>query len=135
MALHPARGWALGLCVMVWTVMALGVAAGLSGSNPAAFHTAIPTWLAVATWGIPAALAAYTWVAKRGAMIAVVVLIVAPLLRVASYTWAWIVPHIEPGAAGLPNGWYVAGLHVAMIGLVVIAAILTREDAAVRSGR
>lgn len=119
----------LALLAVTWAVVGAGVVTGTSGDSPALVHTLIPGWLRVALWWAPALMALYTLATGRHTTATVTALTIAPAVRVASYLWAWLM-YLIPGAPdGLSTGWYAATFHGVMIGLVVLAAMLTRPAA------
>ncbi|MFK5689613.1 hypothetical protein ACI3EY_08090 [Ornithinimicrobium sp. LYQ92] len=77
-------------------------------------------------------MALWTLITRRGAWATVALLIVGPVIRALSYLWAWVIYLDEGPGSGIRGGYYYAGLHLAMVGIVVTAAYLTREDRAVR---
>ncbi|MFK5691269.1 hypothetical protein ACI3EY_16550 [Ornithinimicrobium sp. LYQ92] len=130
----PARTAALLTCVFVWGLMAAGVAEGLGSTNPDTWHTRIPGWASAAIWGVPAAMALWTLITRRGAWATVALLVIGPVVRVLSYGWAWVIYLTADEGRGSEGGYYYAGLHLAMVGIVITTAYLTREDRAVRGG-
>lgn len=124
-----ARTLALLLCAGVWVLVGLGVLLAAAGANPYVPHTQIPAPLRVSMWFGPAAFAVLTCVTRRWAGLTVALLIIGPVIRVLSYLFGWAV-HLLHLGPGHPTGWYAAALHLALVGLVVLAAILTRDDKA-----
>lgn len=130
--LRRARTWTLFLCFWVWLLIGLGIllgeGAGDTARDAGAFHVLLPTPIRAAEWIIPAAMVLVTMITGRWARVAVPLLVVGPLIRITSYSWAWLLQLIPGVPEGLESGWYFALLHVTFLGLVVVAALLTSED-------
>lgn len=128
----PARTFALLTCALGWGLMAAGVAEGFGSTNPDTWHARIPGGASAIIWGIPAAMAVWTLITRRGAWATVALLVIGPLVRTLSYGWAWVIYLTDGAGRGSEGGYYYAGLHLVMVGLVIVTAYLTREDRAVR---
>jgi hypothetical protein len=117
------RGWLLLLCAGVWAHIGLGVYLHLGDTfDPELPHTHLPMWLRVGGWWASAALAAWASMWKTHVAVATGVLMLMPLQRLASYTWAWITYLIPGGPEGTPHGWYSVGWYVFLVGVVLITA-------------
>lgn len=116
------RGFGFLLCGFIWLVMALGIYQGYSGTDPAAPHTQIPFILREMVWVVPGVMAFVAAYHPRWHGVTLSLLIVAPLIRVFSYAWAWLMFMIPGTPPGRESGWYSSVLHLAFIGIVVLVA-------------
>ncbi|MFF0942680.1 hypothetical protein ACFYE2_00420 [Kocuria sp. CPCC 205300] len=131
------RGWILLVCAWVWGLIGLGILLQAAKmGEPSLLHLYMPVPLRVTLWWAPALLAIYGAIRRKHLPVVTAALIIAPLIRVASYLWAWItwVAHevpalgwLAPDWAGVPSGWYSAAMHLPLIALVLIAAH-SKED-------
>lgn len=119
-----AAALSLTIAAAAWALIGLGVATGASTQADAAPHLHLPLWLRTALWWAPVAVCVVTLLTRRYAALACALLWVAPSLRIGSYGWAWAVS--VAGGAGDTTGWYVAAVHVPLLGLVALVALLTR---------
>lgn len=126
------KGAALLLCWYIWTLVAIGVFTSTATKPPSAPHLLIPDAISASAWGLAAAaaLVAAYWQPARG--IALVLLSIMPTVRIASYTWAWVVSLIPGPPEGYANGWYSAAIHMALLGLVVVTAAIRQPPSLTR---
>lgn len=118
-----ARGMVLLWCAAAWTLLGAGVATGASsGPDPELFHTMWPVPLRAAAWWVTAALALHAALRKKWVPLAVGALMLMPVVRLASYLWAWIMSLVPGTPPGVPDAWYYAVFHLLAVGLVLIAA-------------
>jgi len=118
----------LAIIAVTWTLMGLGVGVGVARGDDALIHAMAPIPLRIAWWVIPAAMALYTLTTGRHTTITVAALAIAPTIRLASYLIAWV-SYLIPGVPeGLATAWYAAAFHGVMLGLVVLASMLTRTE-------
>lgn len=133
---HPETPAMLCLALIAsgWTLMGLGVGVGVARSGDMFIHTHIPDPILVAGWIVPALLACYLMLTGKHSTITVAALTFGPTVRLVSYLWAYI-SYLIPGPPdGVATAWYTAAFHVIMLGLVVLAAMLTRTKVVVDSG-
>lgn len=124
----------LAIIAVTWTLMGLGVGVGVARSDSAFIHTRLPDTLLVAGWIVPALLACYLMLTGKHSTITVAALTLGPTVRLVSYIWAYI-SYLVPGPPdGVATAWYTAAFHVIMLGLVVLASMLTRTRVVVESG-
>lgn len=126
------RGWILLVCAWVWGLLGLGVVLQAARTGePSLLHLYMPVPLRVTLWWAPALLAVYGAFWRKRLPVVTAALIIAPLIRVVSYVWAWFtwVAHestflqwMTPDWFGVPSGWYSAAIHLPLIALVLIAA-------------
>lgn len=117
------RGWILLLCAAAWWLVGLAVVLRANrDGDPSLLHLYIPEGLRVVGWWGGAALAIYGAFWKRHLPVVTSVLVIMPIIRVASYLWGWITYLVPGPPMGYANGWYTAVFHLLMIGLVLIAA-------------
>lgn len=71
------------------------------------FHEALPSCLRATLWmGTALVAVSSAWrTAGRRDDWGYMALILMPIVRAASYTWAWVIHLIHGGADGAPNGW------------------------------
>lgn len=119
-----AAALALTIAGFTWTWLGVGVATGAASVPDGAPHTMIPLPVRTAFWLIPAAGVVAVLITRRCAALVASALVLAPMVRVVSYLWAWFA-HLA-GDTGHPAGWYPAVMHLPLLGLVVLIALLTR---------
>lgn len=119
-----AAALALTIAAFTWTWLGIGVATGAASVPDGAPHTMIPLPARVAFWLIPAAGVVAVLITRRHAALVTSTLILAPMVRIVSYLWAWIA--YLAGDTGHPTGWYPAVMHLPLLALVVLIALLTR---------
>ena len=120
-----AAALALTIAAVAWAIIGFGVAIGASGNNPpTAPHNNLPLTLRASFWLIGALACVVVLLTRRWAAVACGLLMVGPVQRVASYTWAWVSDII--GQEGYSSGWYSAAVHIPLVGLVGLIALLTR---------
>lgn len=116
------RTAALAFCGVLWAWIGLGVVLG-EGGGDLLHEVLVPTPVRVVTWWAGAAVAAWSLMTWRATLWAAVVLVVAPMMRAASWFWAWI--------EGVPGAWYILPYHLALIGLVVVIALQATHERAI----
>lgn len=128
--LRPDRkGAGILLLAVVWALVALAVASGLSGSDPNVPHTHIPLPVRTGLWAGSAGLGLIAVWAKPLRGWALAALVVPVTVRIASYLWALIAALLPGSPPGYSNAWYPIALHAAMVGFVVYVAY-ERDDRA-----
>lgn len=105
------RGGVLLILGVIW--MVIGISAvidpyvGIGGGDPqqGLFHEALPVWLRATLWiGTGLLAVSFAWrTAGRRDDWGYMALILMPIVRTASYGWAWLV-HLT-GGHGDPSGW------------------------------
>jgi hypothetical protein len=102
-------------------------------------HLSIPGPIRAALWFAGAAMCAAVAmqrsatprrraVARRDGL-ALAVATAAPMVRVASHGWSWIVSVIPGPPVGTPRGWLTAAIFASMVGIVwLVAAIPDEQD-------
>jgi len=111
---HPAphlgrRGGVLLILGVIWVFIGISTivdpSAGFGADHQGLFHEGLPSWLRATLW-IGTALFALSsaWrVAGRRDDWGYMALILMPIVRTASYAWAWLI-HLT-GGHGDPTGW------------------------------
>lgn len=119
-----AAALALTLAAAAWAVFGLGVATGAATQPDAIPHAHLPMWLRLALWWVPVLACWATLLTRRWAALACGLLWIAPAVRICSYLWVWITEVVSGAPPG--TGWYVAAIHVPLLGLVALIVLLTR---------
>lgn len=120
--MRDVRGFGFILCGFIWCIMGFGVSQGFFGTDPSLPLVAAPLFWREALWMVPGILAFVAAYNDRLHGVVLAALVVAPLARVVSYTWAWAMYLIPQAPPGYERGWYAAVIHLSFIGVVVLVA-------------
>lgn len=108
----------------VWVLIGVGSAVGAPQHIDSAVHLLIPASVRVALWVVSGMVAVGTCWSSRASNVGLGGLVIMPMVRLVSYTWAWVQSLIPGDPDGYPDGWYSALFYVVMLALVwVVAAI------------
>jgi len=104
------RGAVLLILGVIWVFIGISTLVdpyASGGPELGLFHQALPPWLRATAWMVTALVAiASAWrVAGKRDDLGYMALILMPMVRTASFTWAWLIHLIPGGANGAPNGW------------------------------
>lgn len=114
------RSWSLLLCAFIWALIGLGAATGHGGGVAGTWHDALPVAARLCLWWVPAAAAIIVHKSTRWDWVAMMLLMIGPIVRAASYLTAWVLA--LTGHGGYIWGWYTASYYGALLGLVALTA-------------
>lgn len=118
------RGMSLLLLGAVWVLLSIGIWQNIPAAPTGVglWHVRVPNWLRVAEWLLPGAFAlvAVRW--QHLSNIALGLLTIGPLVRLTSYTGAFIQAALPGGGPGLVTGWHTALIYLALLGFLLLTA-------------
>lgn len=118
------RTFGMLLCAYVWILIGVGAFKEISIPYPGVFHLMIPGNVRGGIWlGTAAVAITFAW-SRRLSPAALGLLWFMPTLQMISYGTAWLLYQIDGGNPGYQNGWYSAALYLALIGMVIMAALV-----------
>ena len=129
------RGEALLGLGVVWMLLGIGVGEGLHRppADASLWHLLLPDQLRAGIWIVSGLLAVVASMWQRLSPLALALLVVAPMIRITSYGWAWLMALIPGPPPGHPTAWYVLATQTMLLASVLFAAhvpVAASEDQA-----
>ena len=127
------RGEALLGLGIVWILMGVGVSAGLHQPREASglWHLLLPDGMRAGIWLATGAIAIIAAKWQHLSPTALALLTVAPMIRVTSYLWSWLMALIPGPPSGNFDAWYGCLTQLALLGAVLFVAhvpMMTTDD-------
>lgn len=119
----------------IWMLVGVGIVLGFSPEQPGAWHTLIPFPMRIGLWCGTALLGILTAPSERWSSWGLALMILPPMIRVASHLTAWVFD-LQPGPPpGDPAGWYSACYYLAMVMLIILLSHIPADVRAPLTGR
>lgn len=130
---YGAHGSGLILITFAWTVLGVGLMTSTTTPRPGAqlIHQQIPPSVEALIWFGGALLCFSAAIDRDGPRrdgFALGFAVIAPTIRVLSFTWSWVMSLIPGAPEGSPRGWLTAALYLIAVGLVWLVAATPDEE-------